>query len=162
MTSYKPYEFLTKYLSILVVILQPKLLILTKAAMAIMVIKTMSMPKQCFTMMPTPKLDNKLVHRTTSIIIQKVSNWLWFEIKVCKEVLIIIIIFVYLQPRLAILTKAMMATPISAIIKQYFTMMPTLKLDNKLVHLTTSITTQKVSNIFRGLKYFDSFFEIVY
>ena len=150
MTSYKPYEFLTKYLSILVVILQPKLLILTKAAMAIMVIKTMSIPKQCFTMMPTPKLDNKLVHRITSIIIQKVSNWLWFEIKVCKEVLIIIIIFVYLQPRLAILTKAtkaIMATPISAIIKQCFTMMPTLKLDNKLAHRLISIIIQKVSNI---------------
>ena len=150
MTSYKPYEFLTKYLSILVVILQPKLLILTKAAMAIMVIKTMWIPKQCFTMMPTPKLDNKLVHRITSIIIQKVSNWLWFEIKVCKEVLIIIIIFVYLQPRLAILTKAtkaIMATPISAIIKQCFTMMPTLKLDNKLAHRLISIIIQKVSTI---------------
>merc|ERR1719433_907995 len=86
--------------------------------------------KQCFTMMPTLKLDNKLVHRTTSIIIQK--------------------------PRLEIQTKAtlaimatmeilaIMTTPIMAIIKQYFTMMPTLKLDNKLVHWITSITTQKL------------------
>merc|ERR1712038_1185217 len=68
-------------------------------------------------MMPTPKLDNKLVHRITSIIIQK--------------------------PRLAILTKAIMATPISAIIKQCFTMMPTLKLDNKLAHRLISIIIQK-------------------
>ena len=46
--------------------------------------------------------------------------------------------FVYLQHRLVILTKAT--------IKQFFTMMPTLKLDNKLVHRITSIIIQEVSN----------------
>merc|ERR1719433_1141466 len=86
--------------------------------------------KQCFTMMPTLKLDNKLVHRTTSIIIQKPR----LEIQT-KATLV-------MMATMEILT--IMATPIMAIIKQYFTMMPTLKLDNKLVHRITSITTQKL------------------
>merc|ERR1712038_960205 len=112
-----------------IIIQKPRLAILTKATKAI-ITPMSAIIKQCFTMMPTLKLDNKLVHRTTSIIIQK--------------------------PRLEIQTKAtlaimatmeilaIMATPIMAIIKQYFTMMPTLKLDNKLVHRITSITTQKL------------------
>merc|ERR1719433_1495318 len=86
--------------------------------------------KQCFTMMPTLKLDNKLAHRPTSIIIQKPR----LEMQT-KATLVI-------MATMEILT--IMATPIMAIIKQYFTMMPTLKLDNKLVHRITSITTQKL------------------
>merc|ERR1719225_568444 len=87
-------------------------------------------------MMPTLKLDNKLAHRLISIIIQK--------------------------PRLEIQTKASLAimatmeilaitaTPIMAIIKQYFTMMPTLKLDNKLVRQITSITTLMLRLVHQG------------
>ena len=78
----------------------------------------------------------------------------------CKSVLKFV--FFYLQPRLVILTKATLAimaimetmetlaiitTQITATIKQYFEMMPTLKLDNKLVHQITSIINQKVSNV---------------
>ena len=62
------------------VCLQPRLVLLTKAKMRTMeILATMATPimptiKQCFTMMLTLKLDNKLVHRFPSIIIQKVSN----------------------------------------------------------------------------------------
>merc|ERR1711899_40265 len=109
---------------------KPRLAILTKATKAIMATPISAIIKQCFTMMPTLKLDNKLAHRLISIIIQK-PRW---EIitKAIKA----------LMATLEIL--AIMATPIMAIIKQYFTMMPTLKLDNKLVHRITSITTQKL------------------
>ena len=68
------------------VCLQPRLVILTKAKMATMeILATMAtsiMPtiKQCFTMMPTLKLDSNLAHQITSIIIQKVSNLQWLEI----------------------------------------------------------------------------------
>ena len=62
---------------IFVVILQPSMLILTKATMGIMAtMATKIMPtiKQFFKMMQALKLDNKLVHQITSIIIQRVSN----------------------------------------------------------------------------------------
>ena len=60
---------------IFVVTLQPRILILTKATMATMATKIMPTIKRLFfTMMQTLKLDNKLVHQITSIIIQKVSN----------------------------------------------------------------------------------------
>merc|ERR1711899_516706 len=109
---------------------KPRLAILTKATKAIMATPISAIIKQCFTMMPTLKLDNKLAHRLISIIIQK-PRW---EIitKAIKA----------LMATMEIL--AITATPIMAIIKQYFTMMPTLKLDNKLVHQITSITTHKL------------------
>ena len=62
---------------IFVVILQPRMLILTKATMVIMAtMATKIMPtiKQFFTMMQALKLDNNLVHQISSIIIQRVSN----------------------------------------------------------------------------------------
>merc|ERR1719433_1921456 len=83
--------------------------------------------KQCFTMMPTLKLDNKLVHRTTSIIIQKPR--LEIQIKATLAIMATMEIL------------AIMTTPIMAIIKQFFTMMPTLKLDNNLARQITSIIT---------------------
>jgi hypothetical protein len=66
---------------IFVVILQPRMLILTKATtviMATMATKIMPTIKQFFKMMQALKLDNKLVHQITSIIIQRVCNVLWF------------------------------------------------------------------------------------
>merc|ERR1719225_860578 len=115
-----------------IIIQKPRLEIQTKASLAIMATMEilaitatpiMAIIKQYFTMMPTLKLDNKLVHRITSITTQKLRLEIPIKVTAIME------------------TMPTMGTQIMLTIKQFFTMMPTLKLDNNLARQITSIIT---------------------